>query len=47
MTSLRNEIAELIGLSLPWNVSEVAYEVLDSVQEEGYTRQLISYVSGL
>lgn len=45
MTSLRNEIAELIGLSLPWNVSEVAYEVLDSVQEEGYTRQLISYVS--
>lgn len=45
MTTLRKEIAELIGLSLPWKASDVTYEVLDSVQEEGYTRQLISYVS--
>ena len=45
MTTLRNEIAKLIGISLPWEVSDVTYEVLDSVQEEGYTRQLISYVS--
>ncbi len=45
MTSLRNEIAELIGLSLPWEAPDVTYEVLNSVQEEGYTRQLISYTS--
>ncbi|MBR2408182.1 MAG: prolyl oligopeptidase family serine peptidase [Lachnospiraceae bacterium] len=45
MTNLRKEIAELIGLSLSWETSDVTYEVLDSVKEEGYTRQLISYVS--
>ena len=45
MTNQRNEIAELIGISLPWEVSNLTYEVLESVQEEGYTRQLISYVS--
>ena len=45
MTTLRNEIAKLIGISLPWKVSDVTYEVLDSVKEEGYTRQLISYTS--
>ena len=45
MTTLRNEIAELIGLSLPWEATGVTYEVLDSVKEEGYTRQLISYLS--
>ena len=45
MTTLRKEIAKLIGISLPWEVSEVTYEVCESVQEEGYTRQLISYVS--
>lgn len=45
MTILRNEIAELIGLSLPWEATGVTYEVLDSVKEEGYTRQLISYLS--
>ncbi|MBE5930261.1 MAG: hypothetical protein E7268_04255 [Lachnospiraceae bacterium] len=45
MTNLRNEIAELIGLSLPWKAIDVTYEVLDSVKEEGYTRQLVSYTS--
>jgi len=45
MTTLRKEIAKLIGISLPWEVSGVTYEVCESVQEEGYTRQLISYVS--
>ena len=45
MTTLRNEIAELIGISVPWNTTSVSYEVLNSVQEEGYTRQLISYLS--
>ena len=45
MTNLRNEIAKLIGISLPWKTADVTYEVLDSVKEEGYTRQLISYTS--
>lgn len=45
MTNLRNEIAKLIGISLPWKTADVAYEVLDSAKEEGYTRQLISYTS--
>jgi len=45
MKKLRNDIAELIGLSVPWNITSVSYEIFDSVQEEGYTRQLISYVS--
>ncbi len=45
MTTLRKEIAKLIGISLPWEVSGVTYEVLDLVKEEGYTRQLISYES--
>lgn len=44
MTTLRTEIAELIRLSLPWEAPDVTYEVLDSVKEEGYTRQLISYL---
>ena len=45
MTNLRKDIAEMIGLSLPWKASDITYEVLDSVKEEGYTRQLISYMS--
>ena len=45
MTNLRNEIAKLIGISLPWKTADVTHEVLDSVKEEGYTRQLISYTS--
>ncbi len=45
MTNLRSEIAKLIGISLPWKTADVTYEVLDSVKEEGYTRQLISYTS--
>ena len=45
MTNLRNEIAELIGIFLPWKASDVTYDVLDSVKEEGYTRQLISFES--
>ncbi len=45
VTTLRNEIAELIGISLPWEAPYVTYELLNSVQEEGYTRQLISYTS--
>lgn len=45
MTNKRSEIAELIGISLPWETSAVPYEVLNSVKEEGYTRQLIFYVS--
>ena len=45
MTNRRNEIAKLIGISVPWNTASVPYEVLNSVQEDGYTRQLISYES--
>ena len=45
MKNLRNDIAELIGISIPWNPTFVSFEVLESVQEEGYTRQLISYES--
>lgn len=45
MTKLKNEIADIIGISIPWEASDVTYEVLDSVKEEGYTRQLISYTS--
>ena len=45
MTNLRNEIAKLIGISIPWNTASVSCEILDSVQEDGYTRQLISYES--
>jgi len=45
MENLRNEIAALIGISVPWNTALVSYEVLNSVQEDGYTRQLIFYES--
>lgn len=42
MTNLRNEIAELIGISILQRTSAVNYEILDYIHEEGYTRQLIS-----
>jgi len=45
MTDLRNEIAETIGLTLPNTTSHVEYRTLDSVKENGYTRQLIAYDS--
>ena len=45
MTNLRNEIANIIGIRLPWNTASVTYKVLDSVKEDGYTRQSIVYDS--
>lgn len=45
MTNLRNEIADIIGIQIPWTSSAIVYDVLDSVKEEGYTRQRITYDS--
>lgn len=42
---LRNEIAEVIGIKIPHSVSSVEYKVLETVQEDGYTRQFIEYCS--
>ena len=46
MKSIREEIAELIGIKLPAMEEAVDYKVLETVEEEGYTRQLIEYASG-
>lgn len=43
--NLRNEIAEIIGIQVPNPASHVTYEILESVQEDGYTRNLIEYDS--
>lgn len=40
------EIAEIIGIQPQKEQLNVVYEVLESVKEEGYTRQLIEFVSG-
>ena len=45
MNMLRNEIAEAIGITMPKSTPHVAYKVLESSKEEGYTRQLITYDS--
>ena len=42
---LREDIAQVLGLSAPELPSEIQYTVIDSVQEDGYTRQLIEYPS--
>ncbi len=46
MKDTRMEIAEIIGIQPQKEQPNVMYEVLESVKEEGYTRQLIEYVSG-
>lgn len=46
MEKIRKEIAELIGISLPPKEESVDYKVLETVEEDGYTRQLIEYISG-
>lgn len=46
MESLRNEIAQAIGINLPNTTPCVEYKVLESIKEEGYTRQLVEYDSG-
>ena len=45
MINLRNEIAKAIGITALDTVSDVAYSLLESTQEDGYTRQLIEYDS--
>lgn len=46
MKSIRGEIAEIIGIQLPLVEEHVDYKVLETVEEDGYTRQLIEYASG-
>ena len=43
MKSIREEIAEIIGIQLPLVEEHVDYKVLETVEEDGYTRQLIEY----
>lgn len=45
MVNLRNEIAEVIGIDVPNTISNVEYRILESTEEDGYTRQLIEYDS--
>ena len=40
------EIAEIIGIQMPIAEDKVDYKVLETVEENGYTRQLIEYASG-
>lgn len=42
---MRNEIAGMIGIELSKPILNVGYKVLESVQENGYMRQLIEYDS--
>ncbi len=46
MVNLRTEIAEVIGIQVPYSGAEVPYEILENTKEDGYTRQLIEYASG-
>ncbi len=46
MSSIRTEIAEIIGIQLPFGGETVEYRVLETMEEDGYTRQLIEYASG-
>lgn len=45
MTDLRTDIAKTIGITVPHEISDVEYKILESVKEDGYTRQLIEYDS--
>lgn len=45
MANLRNGIAEAIGIDVPNTISNVEYRILESAEEDGYTRQLIEYDS--
>lgn len=43
--NLRNEIAKILGIEISNPILHVGYKVLESTQEDGYTRQLIEYDS--
>lgn len=45
MENVRNEIAQAIGLTIPFPLTPVGYKILSSTEEKGYTRQLIEYPS--
>lgn len=45
MNDLRKEIAETIGINLFNSASDIEFQVLESIKEDGYTRQLIKYDS--
>lgn len=45
MADLRIDIARIIGVTVPHEISNVVYKILESVKEEGYTRQLIEFDS--
>lgn len=45
MDSLRKEIADIIGINVPNSSDNVEYRVLETIKEDGYTRQLIEYDS--
>jgi len=45
MRALRNDIANIIGITLPSAVANIEYNILEVVEEDGYTRQLIEYTS--
>lgn len=42
---LRNEIAKIIGINIQNSPSDIKYDILESVKEDGYTRELIEYDS--
>lgn len=42
---LRNEIAKIIGINIQSSPSDINYDLLESVKEDGYTRELIEYNS--
>lgn len=42
---LRNEIAKIIGINIQTSPSNIKYDLLETVKENGYTRKLIEYDS--
>ena len=42
---LRNEIAKIIGINIQNSSSDIKYDILESVKDDGYTRELIEYDS--
>ena len=45
MTNLRNAIADVIGITVPNGTADIEYKVLESTEQDRYTRQLIEYDS--
>ena len=45
MENIRNDIAKIIGVTAPYALPYVEYDLLETKEEDGYTRQLIEYDS--